>query len=119
MHVIYKYFIEEEYDHEKHNYYYHVKLPKGANVISAIDVNADPDLEGTIYAIVDPKEKEMVDRKIFLFGTGWPINDVDFCDINIHSIFLGTFRDVNGCVWHLWIQDEKIDALEVFSKLLC
>lgn len=120
MQVIYKYFIEASKEQDSPIFYYCVKLPKGANVISTIDISVDPDLEGIVYAIVDPEEQEMVERKIILYGTGWPVRDEDIISILRNEYqFLGTFRDLNNCIWHLWIEQEKTDIAEVFRKLLC
>ena len=119
MQVIYKYFIEASKEQDSPFFYYYVKLPKGAKVISTLDISVDPDLEGIIYAIVDPEEQEMIERKIVLYGTGWPIRDKDMNSIARNDYqFLGTFRDLNNCVWHLWIEQEKRDLVEVYSKLL-
>lgn len=118
MDVIYKYFIEKRYDEEVHRYYYYVTLPKDAEIISTLDVSVDPDLEGLIYAIVDPKETRTIERKIVFYGTGWPISDNDRLAM-LHGKFLGTFRDLNNCVWHLWLEEEKTDLIEIFDKLLC
>ena len=105
MQVIYKYFIEASKEQDSPFFYYYVKLPKGAKVISTLDIS---------------EEQEMIERKIVLYGTGWPIRDKDMNSIARNDYqFLGTFRDLNNCVWHLWIEQEKIDLVEVFSKLLC
>lgn len=120
MQIIYKYFIEASKEQDSPIFYYCVKLPRGAKVISTLDISVGPDLEGIIYAIVDPEEQEMVERKIVLYGTGWPIRDKDIIAIESNEYqFLGTFRNLGNYVWHLWIEQEKTDLIRLFDKLLC
>lgn len=114
MITIYKYAIEED----KENELFYINVPKGAEIISAIDMSP---MSGYIYAIVDNEEKEMEHREVVWYGTGWPI---DLTKVGSSDYqFLGTFKQeiphLAPFVWHIWVEKEKIDFINVFNKLLC
>ena len=114
MITIYKYAIEED----KENELFYINVPKGAEVISALAMSP---MSGYIYAIVDNEEKEMERREVIWYGTGWP---VDLTKVNSSNYqFLGTFKQevphLASFVWHVWVEKEKIDFINVFNKLLC
>ena len=114
MYTVYKYPIEED----KTNETFYVRLPKGAEVISAVDVTPT---SGYIYALVDNQEKETRDREVVWYGTGWP---VDVSKTGTFQ-FLGTFKETpphfRPMYWHVWVQKEVwMDEFDFpFDKLLC
>ena len=113
MKVIYKYPIQ--YNSENHTV--EIEVPKGAKVISALNLDADT-MAGYIYAIVDPTLIPSVKREVLWFGTGIPIMDEQEEKIEGEGFqFLGTFRDDYGpYVWHLWVEKEQeeveLDTME-------
>lgn len=58
----------------------------------------------SLWALVDPDEKEMIDYDILIFGTGHPIEGSVFEDD--YPWFLGTVQFFNGeQVYHVFMRD--------------
>lgn len=71
-----------------------VDMPLGARILS---VGAQFD-KPRVWALVDPT-KERVPHRIYIYGTGWPVGDVNW---SAH-IFLGTVVTAGGAlVWHVF-----------------
>lgn len=101
MSVIYKYRIEV--DLETENMY--VKLPVGAKVLSVIVEGVS---EAYIYAIVDPKEKE-IKKEVLWLGTGWELTKEQEMKMMDYD-YLGTYKVPNSdLIWHFWIEPTKIE----------
>lgn len=102
MKVIYKYPIQ--YNSEKNIIY--VKLPKGAYVISALDLSMDL-LQGFVYAVVDPDLEPTIEREVLWLGTGIPLTKEQEEKVE-RWYYLGTHRD-GPFVWHIWIEPEYLE----------
>ena len=105
MKVIYKYPIQ----YNAENNTVSVILPKGAKVISVLDLEMDT-LTGYIYAIVDPKVQPSIEREVIWIGTGLVFTPEQEKRIQTYQ-FLGTHRD-GAFVWHIWISPEPIEKVE-------
>ncbi len=67
-------------------------LPKGAEILSVQLQGTRP----TLWAMVDDREEEKVERRIHTFGTGWVIETE--AELN----FLATLQMPRGLVFHFF-----------------
>lgn len=95
MSTIYKYLIKCNQEKGKMI----AEVPKHAEPISILlkDLNT-----AYLYCIVDPTEKETIEREVLWIGTGWEIDQETKSKINYYT-FLGTY-EIRNLVWHFWIE---------------
>lgn len=75
--------------------YQRIKMPFGAEILSVQTQNETP----CIWALVNPQENEIEERRFELFGTGHFIQ----CDDDKNRKFIGTFQLGGGAlVFHLF-----------------
>lgn len=91
--TIYKYPVKEE----------KIYLPLNAEILSAKWIKG----ELCIYALVDPTETTKTELKVYIFGTGHPIQEQEIENM----IFLNTIIEPNelfgDLVWHVWIGGKR------------
>jgi hypothetical protein len=67
-----------------------VTIPAGAGILSAFDVNGEP----TLFAVIDPAEKEVEVRTIYSFKTGTSYSNGLDCYRYIGSFSIANYGDV-------------------------
>ena len=78
-----------------------ITLPKRSQIFSA---NYDANGVLSVWAAVDTKEKEMERRLVYLTGTGYPLEELEYWNYR----FIDTVIDKNnGLVWHIFELEEK------------
>ena len=78
-----------------------ITLPKRSQIFSA---NYDANGVLSVWAAVDTKEKEMERRLVYLTGTGYPLEELEYWNYR----FIDTVIDKNnGLVWHVFELEER------------
>ena len=78
-----------------------ITLPKRSQIFSA---NYDANGVLSVWAAVDTKEEEMERRLVYLTGTGYPLEELEYWNYR----FIDTVIDKNnGLVWHIFELEEK------------
>ena len=78
-----------------------ITLPKRSQIFSA---NYDANGVLSVWAAVDTKEEEMEKRLVYLTGTGYPLEELEYWNYR----FIDTVIDKNnGLVWHIFELEEK------------
>lgn len=70
-----------------------IKLPLGFKILSIQQQN----YELTIWALVDPSEKEKVNSTFYIFGTGHEIYSEQDLE------YISTVQMINRLVWHVFL----------------
>lgn len=74
-------------------------LPVGAQVLKFDDQNGTP----CAWALVDPEEKQRIQKTYFIFGTGHSLRYEDAADISEIIEYVDTFQQYDGrLVWHVF-----------------
>lgn len=68
-----------------------IEMPIGSRIIK---VDYDPMGELCLWAIVDPKKDEIIERQFKIMGTGFPYNEKEW--MYIDTVFENPF------VWHIF-----------------
>lgn len=95
--TIWKFILGGRYEDRDAKPYIDVEMPQNATLLSVGYIGSGPDR--FIWAEVDPKQKT-VRRRIFLVGTGRKIPEGV-------RIFIQTYFDPNGYVWHIYDGGEE------------
>ena len=78
-----------------------ITLPKRSQIFSA---NYDANGVLSVWAAVDTKEEEMEKRLVYLTGTGYPLEELEYWNYR----FIDTVIDKNnGLVWHVFELEER------------
>ena len=78
-----------------------ITLPKRSQIFSA---NYDANGVLSVWAAVDTKEEEMEKRLVYLTGTGYPLEELEYWNYR----FIDTVIDENnGLVWHVFELEER------------
>lgn len=78
-----------------------ITLPKRSQIFSA---NYDANGVLSVWAAVDTKEEEMEKRLVYLTGTGYPLEELEYWNYR----FIDTVIDKNnGLVWHIFELEKK------------